>query len=149
MIRPQDSGFSEGRSESLRVSTDTVFLSSVIADWPLSVAPIDVERNSYFRRLSTLPQSTICKSIPRSLCLPSSMPPVEYCSLCHRFIKNSSTTPSTRSTNAFLQFCRKYWILQATICYRFHLGIPRTSQYTPVYRDIEGHGVIAPGRTRS
>ena len=63
----QDSGFSEGRSESVRTSTDTVVLSSVIADRPPSVAPIDVERNSYFRRLSTLPQSTICKSIPRSL----------------------------------------------------------------------------------
>ena len=63
----QDSGFSEGRSESVRTSTDTVVLSSAIADRPPSVAPIDVERNSYFRRLSTLPQSTICKSVPRSL----------------------------------------------------------------------------------
>ena len=63
----QDSGFSEGRSESVRTSTDTVVLSSAIADRPPSVAPIDVERNSYFRRLSTLPPSTIWKSIPRSL----------------------------------------------------------------------------------
>lgn len=63
----QDSGFSEGRAESVRTSTDTVVLSSAIADRPPSVAPIDVERNSYFRRLSTLPPSTICKSIPRSL----------------------------------------------------------------------------------
>jgi len=63
----QDSGFSEGRSESVRTSTDTVVLSSAIADRPPSVPPIDAERNSYFRRLSTLPQSTICKSVPRSL----------------------------------------------------------------------------------
>ena len=63
----QDSGFSEGRSESVRTSTDTVVLPSAIADRPPSGAPIDVERNSYFRRLSTLPPSTICKSIPRSL----------------------------------------------------------------------------------
>lgn len=63
----QDSGFSEGRSESVRTSTDTVVLSSAIAGRPPSVAPIDVERNSYFRRLSTLPPSTIFKSIPRSL----------------------------------------------------------------------------------
>ena len=63
----QDSGFSEGRSESVRTSTDTVVLSSAIADRPPSITPIDVERNSYFRRLSTLPPSTICKSIPWSL----------------------------------------------------------------------------------
>ena len=63
----QDSGFSEGRSESVRTSTDTVVMAPVIPDRPPSVAPIDVERNSYFRRLSTLPSSTICKSIPRSL----------------------------------------------------------------------------------
>jgi len=63
----QDSGFSEGRSESVRTSTDTVVVSSAIRDRPPSITPIDVERNSYFRRLSTLPQSTICKSIPRSL----------------------------------------------------------------------------------
>ncbi|KAF9644472.1 hypothetical protein BDM02DRAFT_3102873 [Thelephora ganbajun] len=63
----QDSGFSEGRSESVRTSTDTIIMTSAIADRPPSVTPIDVERNSYFRRLSTLPSSTICKSIPRSL----------------------------------------------------------------------------------
>ena len=63
----QDSGFSEGRSESVRTSTDTIVLSSAIANRPPSITPIDVERNSYFRRLSTLPPSTICKSIPRSL----------------------------------------------------------------------------------
>ena len=63
----QDSGFSEARSESVRTSTDTVVLSSAIADRPPSITPIDVERNSYFRRLSTLPTSTICKAIPRSL----------------------------------------------------------------------------------
>ena len=63
----QDSGFSESRAESVRTSTDTVVMPPVIADRPPSVAPIDVERNSYFRRLSTLPPSTICKSIPRSL----------------------------------------------------------------------------------
>ena len=55
--------------DSLRVgeSTDTVVLSSAIADRPPSVPPTDVERDSYFRRLSNLPPSTICKSIPQSL----------------------------------------------------------------------------------
>lgn len=63
----QDSGFSEGRADSVRTSTDTVVMPPAIADRPSSVTSIDVERNSYFRRLSTLPQSTICKSVPRSL----------------------------------------------------------------------------------
>src|ERR1700753_3773596 len=44
----QDSGFSEGRAESVRTSTDTVVLPPTVADRPPSVTSIDAERNSYF-----------------------------------------------------------------------------------------------------
>ncbi|KAF9644305.1 hypothetical protein BDM02DRAFT_3131847 [Thelephora ganbajun] len=59
----QDSGFSEGCSESVRVSIDAVIMSSAIVDRPPSVTPIDVERNSYFRRLSTSPPSIVYQTL--------------------------------------------------------------------------------------
>ncbi|KAF9642697.1 hypothetical protein BDM02DRAFT_3124253 [Thelephora ganbajun] len=38
-------------------------MSSAIADRPPSVTPIDVERNSYFRRLSTSPPSAVYRTL--------------------------------------------------------------------------------------
>ncbi|KAF8522222.1 RAM signaling pathway protein-domain-containing protein [Hysterangium stoloniferum] len=54
-----------GQSRSV-IGTDAVH-SSNIESLPGPAPPMDVERNSYFRRLSTLPPSSVLSSIPKSL----------------------------------------------------------------------------------
>lgn len=64
----QDSGFSEEPSSSRTATMSTTPLASpTTLERHVTVFPIEVERNSYFRRFSTLPSSTISKAIPHSL----------------------------------------------------------------------------------
>ncbi|KII89252.1 hypothetical protein PLICRDRAFT_110138 [Plicaturopsis crispa FD-325 SS-3] len=64
----QDSGSSEGRSPHPPVkpfSQEPAAVSPTATDRP--VPPMDVERNSYFKRLSALPHNAVAKTLPKSL----------------------------------------------------------------------------------